>query len=40
MLPEDEDVNPSTFTFNGLDSKNIKYSSDLNHGVVYHENSL
>jgi hypothetical protein len=40
MLPPAEDVQPSTMTFNGLDSKNIKYSSDLNHGVVDHTNTL
>jgi hypothetical protein len=40
MLPPAEDVQPSTMTFNGLDSKNIKYSSDLHHGVVDHANTL
>jgi len=40
MLPEGEEVSPSTMTFNGLDSKNIKYSSDVNHGVVGHRNTL
>lgn len=40
MLPVGEDVHPSEMTFNGLDSKNIKFSSDLNHGVVDHVNTL
>lgn len=40
MLPEGEEVYPSTMTHNGLDSKNIKFSSDLNHGVVDHVNTL
>jgi hypothetical protein len=40
MLPEEEEVKQSTITFNGLDSQNIKFSSDLNHGVVDHKNTL
>ena len=40
MLPVEEEVYPSTMTFNGLDSKNIKFSSDTNHGIVDHKNTL
>lgn len=33
-----DDPKNSTVTFNGINSKNILYSSDKNHGVVEHSN--
>ena len=40
MIPEEDEVIPSEITFNGYDSKRILYSSDKDHGVVYHPNKF